>query len=61
MKQKIKVVHSLQLMMHLVRNGFNIIKVDDAYAKQGEDKSKYKVFLFDNTPELKECCLQFKK
>lgn len=65
MNKNFKVIHSLQLMMHLVRNGFNVSKVEDAYPKQGEDKcedkSKYKVFLFDDTPELQECCLMFNK
>ncbi|AMJ42342.1 DUF5659 domain-containing protein [Anaerotignum propionicum] len=61
MNKNFKVIHSLQLMMHLVRNGFNVSKVTDAYPKQGEEKSKYKVFLFENTPELNECCLMFKK
>jgi hypothetical protein len=48
-------------MMFLVRNGFNVLKVEDAYSKKGESKSPYKVFLFENTPELNECCLRFSK
>ena len=61
MKQKIKVVHSLALMMHLVRNGFNVFNVEDAYPKNGEDKSPYKVFLFYDTPELEKCWFLYKK
>lgn len=61
MNKNFKVIHSLQLMMHLVRNGFNVSKVADAYPKQGEEKSPYKIFLFEDTPELNECCLTFNR
>ncbi|MCI1958989.1 MAG: DUF5659 domain-containing protein [Clostridia bacterium] len=61
MKEKFKVIHSLKLMMFLVRNGFNVLKVEDAYPQKGEIKSPYKVFLFKDTPELKECCFKFSK
>lgn len=34
MKEKLKVIHSLQLMMYLVQNGFAVSKVIDSYHKQ---------------------------
>ena len=59
--RKLKVVHSLKLMMFLVRNGFDVVKVVDAYPKVNEEKSKYKVFYFEETPELKETMFEFGK
>ncbi|MDD3569793.1 MAG: DUF5659 domain-containing protein [Lachnospiraceae bacterium] len=54
--ENLKVVHSLALMMYLVRNGFDVIKVKDSFV----DK-KFKAFLFEDTVELQESMLQYKK
>ncbi|KXL53394.1 hypothetical protein CLNEO_13650 [Anaerotignum neopropionicum] len=54
--RNIRVVHSLALMMHLVRNGFAVIKVIDSFT----DKN-LKVFLFEDSEELKDCMIRFKK
>jgi len=49
MHNNYKVVHSLGLAMHLVRFGCDIKKVEDSFTNK-----KFKVFLFEDTPELKE-------
>ena len=48
------VIRSLKMMMYLVRNGFDIIKVGDS-----EDNKNFKVFLFIDSKELRQCMSKF--
>jgi hypothetical protein len=45
--KQVYMVRSLRLMMYLVRQGFDIIKVRDS-----DTDSKYKIFYFDYSPEI---------
>ncbi|WP_227018232.1 DUF5659 domain-containing protein [Sinanaerobacter chloroacetimidivorans] len=48
------VIHSLSMANHLVRNGFDIKKVDNS-----EKNNKLKVFLFYDSPELRQAMATF--
>ena len=45
---------SLSMMMYLVRHGFDVVKVGD-----NENNPVYKVFLFIDSKELRQCMSNF--
>lgn len=50
------IVRSLNMTNWLCNNGFKILKVEDS-----EKDARYKVFLFEDTPELHHMMMQFPK
>lgn len=55
-KTPMYIVRSLNMTNWLCNNGFKILKVEDS-----EKDAKYKVFLFEDTPELHHMMMQFPK
>lgn len=49
-------IKSLSMMNFLCNNGFQVLKVED-----NEDDSRYKVFLFEDTTELRNMMRHFPK
>ena len=54
--KKMCIVRSLSMANWLANNGFKILKVED-----NEDNPKFKVFLFEDTTELHNMMIQFRK
>ena len=50
-----EVIHSKDLMMYLVRQGFDVAKICDS-----EKNSKYKVFMFYKSKELSNAIQHYK-
>ena len=50
------VIRGIGMVNYLIRQGFDLIKAED-----DKDKPEFKVFLFKNTPELREAMGGYKK
>lgn len=55
-KQSFYVIRGIGMVNYLVRKGFDLWKVED-----DKNNPRFKVFLFKNTPELKEAMGGYKK
>lgn len=55
-REKFYIAYTLNMMMYLVRHGFDVVKAEDSI-----NNPHYKVFLFRNTPELVEAINEYNK
>lgn len=53
---KMYIIKGLRMTNYLIRKGFDLLKVEDDI-----HNSHYKVFLFEDTPELRQAMSRFKK